>query len=110
MNLASGTPVQHALYSVFKRAGVPAGVKMINEVFRNKSMAGRIKDLRDGGAVDARARVSYYYAFGVLPDVQKEMELYYERLSLSPFTVGEGIEREDLRLEPGLILQGPINI
>jgi len=101
--LAAGTPVQHAFYSVFKREGLPAGERLIAEVYRNQSMEGRIRGL-ESGAVDARARVSYYYAFGVLPDVQKEMERYYANLSLSHFQFSDGIEREDLVLEPGIIV------
>jgi len=101
--LASGTPVQHAFYSVFKREGEAAGERLIAEVFRNQSMAGRIMNL-SGAQVDARARVSYYYAFGVLPDVQKEMERYYGTLTIAPFEVGTGVERSDFIQEPGLIV------
>jgi hypothetical protein len=103
LQLAAGTPVQHAFYGVFKREGVDAGERLVAEVFRNQSMGQRIENL-SAGKVDARARVSYYYAFGVLPDVQKEMERYYEVLSLTNLVSGRGICREDLELEPGLIL------
>lgn len=103
MQLAAGTPVQHAFYGVFKREGVAAGERLIAEVFRNQSMGQRIENL-SAGMVDARARVSYYYAFGVLPDVQKEMERYYASLALTEMVGGAGICREDLVLEPGLIL------
>lgn len=99
--LASGTPVQHALYSVFKRHGVPAG-KLVSEVFRNTSMRERVEALATG-TITPVARVSYYYAFGVLPDVQKEMERYYDRMRIAALSNVE-IERSDLRLEPGLIV------
>jgi len=101
MLLASGTPVQQAMYTVFKKHGVPAG-KMVAEIFRNSSMQERIQALRVG-EITATARVSYYYAFGVLPDVQKEMERYYDRLQIGPLVEGE-VERSDLRMEPGLIV------
>lgn len=99
--LASGTPVQHAMYSVFKRNGIPAG-KMVTEIFRNTSMLERVKNLA-GGKISPTARVSYYYAFGVLPDVQKEMECYYNQMQIAALSQGE-MERVDLRLEPGLIV------
>nr|QKN89009.1 MAG: hypothetical protein 1 [Riboviria sp.] len=99
--LSSGVPVQNAMYGVFKRHGTPAG-KLVAEVFRNTSMAERIEALA-GGMITPEARVSYYYAFGVLPDVQKEMERYYDRMVIAPFNPAE-CEREDLRLEPGLIV------
>jgi hypothetical protein len=76
---------------------------LIAEVFRNQSMGQRIDGLSEA-AVDARARVSYYYAFGVLPDVQKEMERYYGTLTVGKFTNGDGVERMDMVIEPGLIL------
>lgn len=101
--LSAGVPVQHSLYSVFKREGSAAGEGMIAEIYRNQSMAGRIDGLK-GAQVDARARVSYYYAFGVLPDVQKSMEAYYAGMSLGVFSGVNVVEREDLVLEPGLIV------
>lgn len=101
--LAAGTPVQESLYGVFKRGGVNAGDKLIAEVFRNQSMAGRVKGLT-AGVVDARARVSYYYAFGVLPDVQKQMESYFDAMQVGEYRVSSGIVREDMKLEPGLIV------
>lgn len=101
MTLTSGAPVQNALYSVFKRHGCPAG-RMVDHLNRNTSMSERISGLRTS-VINAEARVSYYYAFGVLPDVQKAMEEYYSLLSIDPL-VGIEIERADLQLEPGLIV------
>lgn len=99
--LTAGAPVQSALYGAFKKHGVPAG-KLLDYVNRNTSMSERINGLHSA-AIDAEARVSYYYAFGVLPDVQKAMEEYYSLITIGPLQTGE-VERADLHLEPGLIV------
>jgi len=103
MIASSGVPVQREFYSVYKRSGLPAGSALTAEVFRNRSMLGNIKGLSEC-AVDARARVSYYYAFGILPDVQKQMEQYYMGMSMDEYSPKTPICRDDLWLEPGLIL------
>lgn len=100
----AGSPVQHSFYSVMKREGTTAGEGLTREVFRNQSMATRIAGITGAHHVDARARVSYYYAFGVLPDVQKQMELYYDGMSLDDYVVSSPMDRSDLFLEPGLIV------
>lgn len=103
MIASSGVPVQRDFYAVYKRSGVDAGERLTAEIFRNRSMLGNIKNLREC-AVDARARVSYYYAFGILPDVQKQMESYYNSMDIMDYQPTTPMCREDLKLEPGLIL------
>jgi len=100
---SSGVPVQYEFYDVFKRNGSPAGAALLEHVFKNRSLLHNSRGVTTC-EVDARARVSYYYAFGVLPDVQKQMECYYQRMDMAEYTASLPICRDDLKLEPGLIL------
>lgn len=76
---------------------------MIEEVYRGTSMLTRVSGLTAIGAITPEARVSYYYAFGVTPDQQLELERYYNQLAIQPIVMEE-ISRDALVLEPGLSL------
>lgn len=96
--LSSGVPVHEAVYEVFSRHGVDSG-KLLHEVYRNRSQL----QLASGIATahtDARSRVSYYYAFGVLPDDQIQLERYYQQLQLD-IELRPAIPRDMLVLQPG---------
>jgi hypothetical protein len=47
--------------------------------------------------------VSYYYAFGVLPDEQVQMENYFRAMIINPVDMLP-VSREAVLLEPGLKL------
>jgi len=95
----TGCPVQHAFYQKFVDEGVKASRAHIDYVYRGASMLQKIDGLA-AATVDARSRVSYYYAFGVLPDSQIEIENYYSQLRISDYVVSAHCEREDLVIEP----------
>jgi len=96
--LSSGVPVHESVYEVFSRHGVDSG-KLLHEVYRNRSQL----QLASGIATahtDARSRVSYFYAFGVLPDDQIQLERYYQQLQLD-IELQPAIPRDMLVLQPG---------
>jgi len=68
-------------------------------VFKNRSQLHLAQGLTSG-CVDARSRVSFYYAFGVLPDHQEAMERFYHQASVGPFGT-TAIDRAWLVVSPG---------
>lgn len=98
--LSAGVPVHGAFYDVFARAGTECTEGMLKEVFRNRSQLHMMRGL-SSGAVDARARVSYYYAFGVTPDAQAAMERFYTTSTVRPI-VTNTVDRPWLVVNPGL--------
>jgi len=96
--LSSGVPVQSEVYSVFLRHGVESG-KLIDEVYRNRAQLSLARGLA-AGEIDARARCSYYFAFGVLPDYQIAMEAYFKSLTLS-VEITDPISRDMLDVTTG---------
>lgn len=97
--LSAGVPVHGDLYAVYRKHGIPAG-KLIDEVYRNRSQLQLGVGLKEGAVISARARVSYYYAFGVLPDTQVAYERWLRRTKLD-LRLDAPIEREALVLQPG---------
>lgn len=96
--LAQGVPVLSAFYATMKRAGLPCG-KLINEVYKNRSQL----QLGVGVAaaeIDARSRVSFYYAFGITPDEQLQIENHYKSLTLVPEMAGI-FHKDIVTLNPG---------
>jgi len=97
--LASGVPVLSQFYSVFQRAGTSCSDGMLKEVFKNRSQLHLAQGVAKG-EVDANARVSFYYAFGVLPDEQVAMERFFTKLYVDEMDTTV-IERDELELCPG---------
>lgn len=95
--LNKGVPVQHSFAEVFKRAGTETTRAHIEHVYRGRHVLYAAEGCADA-VVDDRARVSYYYAFGVRPDEQLCSE---ELLDLMQFTDvnAEAIERDDLWID-----------
>lgn len=101
MHLAGNVPVQAAFYQAFVRNGLRSSDRFQAHVFNGTSMAERRKGLTDGGVVTPQARVSYYYAFGVLPDEQVSIEQYFESATVAEVD-RVAVKRQALQLEPGL--------
>ncbi len=80
--LNSGVPVLSNFYAVMQRAGVDTTDAYKHEVFRNRSTLHQMRGVK-AAEVDARARVSFYYAFGYTPDEQRELERYYDSMELT---------------------------
>lgn len=99
--LARGAPVQQAFYQAMLKNGSEYSEGFRQHVYKNTSMFERMDGLMAGGDVTPEARVSYYYAFGVLPDEQVEIERYYMTATVSN-TDEVAVSRDALHLEPGL--------
>jgi len=98
--LAAGVPVLSEFYDIFSRAGTTCSEGMLKEVFKNRSQLHLAQGL-SAGQIDARSRVSFYYAFGLLPDHQLAMERFYHQAlvgQLSDVT----IDRSWLVVTPGV--------
>nr|QKN88911.1 MAG: hypothetical protein 1 [Riboviria sp.] len=99
--LCSGVPVHSSFYSLMDRSGdTTEGV--IKEVYRNRSVLYNMRGVAEA-TCDARARVSFYYAFGVLPDEQLCMERYYDGGKLV-WHDGVPLPRDVVRTSPGMSL------
>jgi len=98
--LSVGVPVHSDFYQVFKKAGVACTTGMLEQVYKNRSQLFLAKGLSDA-TITPESRVSYYYAFGVLPDTQLEMERFFSDLVVTEL-VTNIIERDALVVNPGL--------
>lgn len=101
--LNKGVPVQHNFARVFSRNGTTTSAAHMEHVFSGRYVLRAAEGCSDA-VVDARARVSYYYAFGVRPDEQMSAEAVLDRMNLDEFTNNEGVEREDLHIH------GPVTL
>lgn len=97
--LSRGVPVLDKFYGVYQRAGTTCSEGMLREVYRNRSQLQLAQGLAQG-VVDANARVSFYYAFGVLPDEQVAMERFFMSLEVDELSSAT-VERGELELCPG---------
>lgn len=98
--LAAGVPVLSEFYDIFSRAGTTCSEGMLKEVFKNRSQLHLAQGLSQGD-VDARSRVSFYYAFGLLPDHQLAMERFYHQAIVGKLS-DVIIDRSWLVVTPGV--------
>ena len=80
--LHAGVPVLEAMARCFLRYGTKCSDAMLQKVFYNTSMFARIQDLGTTAGVRDETRASFYEAFNVLPDLQIELEEYFDKLEL----------------------------
>jgi len=98
--LCAGVPVLEAYYRRFYDLGVQCSDGFRREVFKNRSQLQLSQGVRKC-AIDARSRVSFYYAFGVTPDAHIQMEEALSSRVLQPLDNSK-LVRDDLRHIPGL--------
>lgn len=104
VNSTGGVPVQNAFYRCYLRNGSRCTTGMYDYVHKNTGSLSRLDGLdTTQSCITPEARVSYYYAFGIMPDEQVELERFYDSgniygLELSP------INRDQLIIEPGISL------
>lgn len=104
VTLNSGVPVQNAFYDAYLRHGIVCSQGMIDHINKNTSLYTRIRGMaRQSACITPCTRVSYYYAFGVLPDHQIEIEKYYSLAKIEPWHCTP-TAREVLDNEPGIKL------
>lgn len=104
VTLNSGVPVQNAFYDAYLRHGVVCSQGMMDHINKNSSLYTRIRGMvKESSRITPCTRVSYYYAFGILPDHQIEIEKYYSLAQIEPWHCTP-IAREVLNNEPGIKL------
>lgn len=104
--LAGSVPVQGSFYNAFERAAGPLRVRSRHrdEIFRNTSMQMRVQGIKSlPRMVTPESRVSYYYAFGILPSEQEELERFYDQGTIDLAMPESVVTRDAVRFEPGLI-------
>jgi hypothetical protein len=79
--LYAGAPVVGHMYKRFKEHGLPPTERFVTHLFKNTSWLERTDGLQ-ASEIDARARCSYYYAFGILPDEQLAMEKFFSQFTI----------------------------
>lgn len=77
--LTSGVPVYGPFYDMFN-TGVRGGSSYLEDRGMTRLAAGMVGENRP---ITPEARVSFYNAFGVLPDVQEELESYFSHIRLT---------------------------
>lgn len=97
--LCSGVPVLQHFYNVMLNHGTKCSEGMKKEIFKNRSVLYQLQSLT-AGDITPSARVSFYYAFGITPDWQIEMEKHFESMVVTELC-HDAIERSALVIQPG---------
>lgn len=97
--IASGVPVFQEMYACYDRFGVKGKVHESVQfqsgfLFMGRGLHPRITPVTE------EARFSFYLAFGVSPDEQRELEDYYAGLDLSGFEVDDAELLEEIMTAP----------
>lgn len=104
--ITANLPVLYSFYSAYVRAGKPCKEGLRNFIFKNTSIIekmGKLKVPHVGITDDAR--VSFYQAFGIMPDVQKDLERYFDSL-----VIGYDLEEMVGLIRDNNLLATPINL
>lgn len=100
LSLCTGVPVLEAFYRMFVRHGIVSTSKFQEEVFRNRSQLQLGRGVKPA-IINATARVSFYYAFGVTPDLQRAMEMRLDSITISEVN-SVCVERAAWNHDPGV--------
>jgi hypothetical protein len=104
LSICANCPVQNAFYQSFRQRYTKYTEGLRSQVFRGTSRLYQARETSNiSNDVSALSRVSYYYAFGVLPDEQVQMENYFRAMIINPVDMLP-VSREAVLLEPGLKL------
>jgi len=85
-SLSTGVPVMQSFYRAYRRAGRGAKPSKgyIASIYKNTGQFERMGKLSYGvREIEARARLSFWIAHGITPDVQEELERYYDGYEIS---------------------------
>lgn len=83
LSIASGMPVLQEYYKMFIRAGKDYSEGFLQHVQKNTSHLARMKGMKlVERKVEALTRCSFYYAFGILPEYQIELERTFRATTL----------------------------
>ncbi len=89
-----GVPCLQAWYSMIRRNGTEPRQREMEHIFRNTSQLSRAFSGVDD--VTPEARVSYYLAFGVYPDMQRALENMWSTTTIGSLGCGAPIHPGDL--------------
>lgn len=78
LHLCDGVPVLYSFYRCLQRSGRDPGDKLFNLLMEHTFFKRRKKS--SSSKIDDAARVSFYYATGILPDAQLELEAHLDRM------------------------------
>jgi hypothetical protein len=98
MALCSGVPVMQEYYSAYIRAGLPSKISESPAMQTGASFLAKGLDRR-WRVVTHEARLDFYLAFGVTPDEQEALEVYYRQLVI-PFETSAIDSLEELSPAP----------
>lgn len=105
---AHGVPVQQAWYEMIRRNGTKPRSKETEYIFKNTSQM--VRRFSGEDVVTDDARVSYYLAYGVTPDMQKHLENHFRQASIMPFARGRLMERASLLFPSAPIVRAQVNV
>lgn len=98
LSITSGLPVLSEYYELFNRSGVEYTDGFLQHVQKNTSHLERMWGVAyEKRPVSAATRCSFYYAFGILPAYQIELEKLFKKMSL--LTTIDTLQHRDLTLD-----------
>jgi hypothetical protein len=108
--LTVGLPIFQSMYAAFRRSGKQYSAEFYQRVYKNTSMFERTHGIEEATLtpVSQDARYSFYVAFGILPDLQRCVEAYFDKLHIT----SEETERLDTIIGDDLLNNEvfPINV
>lgn len=97
--LCAGVPILESFYSAFRRLGLPCRAEFIEFVFKGRSQL-QLGAGCSRAIVMPSTRCSFYFSFGIEPEVQLAMERYFDALTLDQF-IAPTIHRDRLVCNAG---------
>lgn len=98
LSITAGMPVLQEYYKMYQRSGKDYSEGFVQHVFKNTSHLTRMRGITSKERiVTAASRCSFYYAFGILPALQIEIERTYATMALD--TAVEELLQEDLSVD-----------
>lgn len=83
LSLCAGIPVLSAFYRMYQRSGRQYTESFRQQVFKNTSIFERLHNLCDlNDDVTEDARLSFYLAFSIPPDHQRDIEAYFDSVDI----------------------------
>lgn len=104
--LTKGLPVLSEFYAMYKRSGSDYTDAQYQRIFKNTSAFQSRHNCQNFNAtITEEARYSFARAFGILPDMQRELENYFRSITIGMEMVDMiGHIRDNILIYPSLIL------
>ncbi len=106
VSLTRGLPVLPNFYRAYQRSGVKCRASIEQQTFRNSGHWQRSNNICDfDDLVSDEARVSFYKAFNITPDEQRDLERYFDTLEIDASeTLYLGSIRDNNLIHPSRLL------